>query len=89
MVPALNAIPGFECRPGEGTFYAFPRVQQAIEACGLEDDVEFTEFLLNEADVAVVPGTAFGAPGYIRLSFACAMEDLEESVQRINRAVPA
>ena len=89
VVPALNAIPGFECRPGEGTFYAFPRVQQAIEACGLEDDVEFTEFLLNEADVAVVPGTAFGAPGYIRLSFACAMEDLEESVQRINRAVPA
>ena len=89
VVPALNAIPGFECRPGEGTFYAFPRVQQAIEARGLENDVEFTEFLLNEADVAVVPGTAFGAPGYIRLSFACSMEELKESLRRMKRAVSA
>jgi len=89
VVPALNAIPGFECRPGEGTFYAFPRVQQAIEARGLENDVEFTEFLLNEAEVAVVPGTAFGAPGYIRLSFACSMEELKESLRRMKRAVSA
>jgi aspartate aminotransferase len=89
VVPALNAIPGFECRPGEGTFYAFPRVQQAIEARGLENDVAFTEYLLSAADVAVVPGTAFGAPGYIRLSFACSMEELEESLRRMKRAVSA
>jgi aspartate aminotransferase len=89
IVAALNDIPGFECRPGEGTFYAFPRVQQAIEALGQKSDVEFTEFLLNVADVAVVPGSAFGAPGYIRLSFACSMEQLEESLRRIKRAVSA
>ena len=89
VIPALNDIPGFECRPGEGTFYALPRVQQAIEARGFANDIEFTEFLLNEGDVAVVPGSAFGAPGYIRLSFACSMEQLEESLRRMKRAVSA
>ena len=89
VVPALNEIPGFACRPGEGTFYAFPRVQQAIEARGMESDVEFTEYLLSAADVAVVPGSAFGAPGYIRLSFACSMDELEESLRRMKRAVSA
>ena len=89
VVAALNDIPGFECRPGEGTFYAFPRVQQAIDARGLANDAEFAEFLLSEAEVAVVPGTAFGAPGYIRLSFACSTGQLEESLRRIKRAVSA
>ena len=50
---------------------------------------EIMEFLLNEADVACVPGSAFGAPGYVRFSFACSMEMLEESVRRIKRAVMA
>ena len=89
VVAALNEIPGFECRPGEGTFYAFPRVASAIAALGLKDDVEFVEYLLNKTDVALVPGSAFGAPGYIRLSFACSMKMLEEAVQRINRALSA
>jgi aspartate aminotransferase len=89
VVGALNDIPGFECRPGEGTFYAFPWVQQAIDTRGLANDAEFAEFLLNEAEVAVVPGSAFGAPGYIRLSFACSMDQLEESLRRIKRAVSA
>ena len=89
LVEALNAIPGFECRAGEGTFYAFPRVTGALEARGMDSDIELTEFLLNEANLALVPGTAFGAPGYIRLSFACSMGQLEESVARINRALAA
>ena len=89
VVGALADIPGFECRPGEGTFYAFPRVQQAIDARGLANDAELAEFLLSDAEVAVVPGTAFGAPGYIRLSFACSMEQLEESLRRVKRAVSA
>jgi aspartate aminotransferase len=89
VVPALNEIDGFECRPGEGTFYAFPKVTAAMERLGLESDIEFATFLLNKADVAVVPGSAFGAPGYLRLSFACSMESLQEAVQRINRAVSA
>lgn len=89
LVAALNDIPGFECRSGEGTFYAFPKVGVAIEALGLADDIDLTAHLINSANVAVVPGSAFGAPGYIRLSFACSMEALEESVRRIKQAVAA
>jgi len=89
LVPALNSIPGFECRAGEGTFYAFPRVAAALDAGGFKSDTELTEYLINEADVALVPGTAFGAPGYLRLSFACSRETLETAVSRIRRAVSA
>ena len=89
VVAALNDIPGFECRPGEGTFYAFPRVAGAMEALGLGSDADLTEFLINEADVACVPGTAFGAPGYLRISFASSMESLEEALKRIKQAVSA
>ena len=83
IVGALNSIPGFECRPGEGAFYAFPRVTGAIEAKGLKDDFELVELLLKEAIVVMVPGTPFGSPGYLRISFACSLEELEESVRRI------
>jgi aspartate aminotransferase len=89
IVAALNNVPGFACRPGEGTFYAFPLVAGAIDSLGMVDDVEFVEFLLNKADVACVPGSAFGAPGYIRLSFACSTPELEEAINRIKRAVTA
>lgn len=87
VVDALNAIDGFECRRGEGTFYAFPRVTAALKRRGLASDTELAELLINEADVACVPGSAFGAAGYIRLSFACSMNTLEEAVNRIKRAV--
>ena len=89
IVAALNALDGFECRPGEGTFYAFPRVSGVLEQKGLANDTELVELLLNEADVACVPGSAFGASGYMRLSFACSLETLEEAVQRIKRALYA
>ncbi len=87
IVGALNSIPGFECRPGEGAFYAFPRVTGAIEAKGLKDDFELVELLLKEAIVVMVPGTPFGSPGYLRISFACSLEELEESVRRIKAAL--
>lgn len=83
IVEALNSIPGFECRPGEGAFYAFPRVTGALEARGLKDDFELVELLLREAIVVMVPGTPFGSPGYVRISFACSLGELEESVRRI------
>ncbi len=89
FVAALNDIDGMECRHGEGTFYAFPRVTGVLEAKSLSSDIELVELLLNDADVACVPGTAFGAPGYIRMSFACSMEELKEAVNRINRALAA
>jgi len=89
IVTALNDIDGFECRSGEGTFYAFPRVAGVIERLGLVSDVELTEHLLQTADVAVVPGSAFGAPGYLRLSFASSLESLNEAMKRIQKAVSA
>ena len=83
IVTALNEIPGFECRRGEGAFYAFPRVAGALRSKGLADDSELVKLLINDADVVTVPGSAFGAPGYIRISFACSMPELETAVQRI------
>ncbi len=89
IVPALDALPGVQCRRGEGTFYAFPRVAEALAGLGLADDVTFAEHLLNTADVAVVPGSAFGAPGHIRISYACSMAELAEAVDRLKRALAA
>lgn len=89
IVPLLNEIDGVECRRGEGTFYAFPRVSGALTNLGLSSDTELVELLINNADVACVPGSAFGAPGYMRLSFACSLETLEEAMNRIKRALTA
>lgn len=89
VVAALNAIDGFECRPGEGTFYALPRVTNALNELSMNNDLDLVERLINDADVACVPGTAFGAPGYMRLSYACSMEMLEEAFNRIKRVVMA
>jgi aspartate aminotransferase len=89
FVAALNDIDGFQCRRGEGSFYAFPEVRVALAQMGLDSDIELVERLLKEADVACVPGSAFGAPHYIRMSFACSMAELEEAVKRIKRVVAA
>src|SRR6202011_559564 len=76
VVAGLNAIPGISCQPGAGTFYAFADVDGAMRALGIKDDNDFAEYLLVEAGVAVVPGSGFGAPGHIRISFACSMQTL-------------
>jgi aspartate aminotransferase len=89
VVGALKEIDGVDCRPGEGTFYAFPRVAGCLERLRLADDVALAELLLNEADVACVPGSAFGAPGYLRMSFATARDQLEEAMNRISRVLSA
>ncbi len=83
FVAALDALPGFECRPGDGSFYALPRVTSAIESLSLEDDTAFVKHLLDAANVACVPGTAFGAPGHVRMSFACSIENLKLAIDRI------
>jgi len=85
LVAALNEIPGFACIEGAGTFYAFPDVTEAMKLKGIEDDTAFSSLLLEEAEVALVPGSAFGAPGYLRFSFATSMEVLEEAVSRIKK----
>jgi aspartate aminotransferase len=86
IVAGLNALPGVSCVPGAGTFYAFADVSKAMAAHGCRDDNEFAELLLSEGGVAVVPGSGFGAPGHMRLSFACSMQTLEKALERM-RAV--
>ena len=83
LVAALNDIPGFSCPEGAGTFYAFPSIAGAMEMKGCKEDSDFSELLMKDADVAIVPGSAFGAPGYLRLSFATSMDVLEEAIKRI------
>ena len=92
LVEQLNAIPGMSCLMPDGAFYVFPSIRPWVggmtkDGSGLEDDVAVCSWLLEEAGVAVVPGTAFGAPGFMRISYAVAQETLEEAVARIARAV--
>jgi aspartate aminotransferase len=87
IVNALNALPGVSCLPGAGTFYAFADVSKAMTALGCTTDGEFAELLLNEGGVAVVPGSGFGAPGHMRISFACSLQTLEKAVERIGRVL--
>jgi aspartate aminotransferase len=89
-VAALNEIEGVECIPADGTFYAFPSFQQVIDNDErFNNDIELAEFLLNDAGVALVPGSAFGAPGNMRLSFATSMSILEDAIGRIKTALHA
>ncbi len=86
VVAGLNAIDGVECLPSDGTFYSFPNVDGLIERVeGVSNDAELSEKLLAEQGVAMVPGSAFGAPGHIRLSYATSMENLEKAVERIGK----
>jgi aspartate aminotransferase len=88
LVDALNSLPGVECIKGDGTFYAFPNFQGAIDANPkIENDVDMAEFLLSEGGVALVPGSAFGAPGCMRLSFATSMEILVEAIARLKKVL--
>jgi aspartate aminotransferase len=87
VVAGLNAIPGVACLPGAGTFYAFAQVGGAMRTLGIKDDTEFAEYLLMHGGVAVVPGSGFGAPEHVRLSFACSMQTLEDALARISKAL--
>jgi aspartate aminotransferase len=88
VVKQLNAMAGVETIVGDGTFYTFPSFQPVIDRLGgITTDVELAEHLLNEAGVAIVPGSAFGADGSIRISFATSMENLESALTRISAAI--
>jgi aspartate aminotransferase len=87
IVTALNNIDGVRCRMPEGAFYAFANFQEAIERKGFKDDYELCDFLLEKAHVATVAGSAFGAPGYLRLSFATSEDTLQEAARRIKEAL--
>lgn len=81
----LQEIPGVEVIPADGTFYIFPSVQAIIEKRDYANDLEFSEKLLVEEGVALVPGSAFGNEGCIRLSFATSMETLQDALNRLQR----
>jgi aspartate aminotransferase len=86
LVSRLNKIRGVRCLPSEGTFYAFPDFSQAIAATnGVSNDADMAEYLLNKAEVALVPGSAFGAEGHLRLSYATSMETLDKALNRIEK----
>ena len=84
VVERLNAMAGVSCIAGDGTFYAYPDVSAAIAAIdGVETDTALAEYLISEANVALVPGTAFGLPGHARISYATSMENLEKAMDRL------
>ena len=85
LVADLNAVPGISCASGDGTFYVFPNVEGLIRKLGAKDDLELSDRLLKEALVALVPGSAFGTPGHVRLSFATSDRVLQESVARLRK----
>jgi aspartate aminotransferase len=88
VVAALNDIPGVVCLPADGTFYCFPHMQAVIDRLeGINDDIQLAEYLLDKAGVALVPGSAFGAPGYVRISFAIGMDTLKDAITRIANAL--
>jgi len=94
LVGALNNIPGMSCITPDGAFYVFPSVAGWIgkttsDGKKLIDDLVICEWLLESAGVALVPGTEFGAPGFIRFSYAVSQDTLEDAVNRITKAAEA
>ena len=88
VLAGLNDIPGFECIEGDGTFYLFPNVEKAIDQLdGVNNSSELSSYLLETAEVALVPGSAFGLEGHLRLSFATSDEALTEALRRIKTAL--
>ena len=83
----LTAIPGFTCVKPQGAFYFFPNVKKAAELTGYNNVDDFVQALLEEAMVAVVPGSGFGSPNNIRLSYATSLELLEKAVERMREFV--
>jgi aspartate aminotransferase len=92
MLKMLRAIPGVNCREPKGAFYAFPDVSVYIgrkshEGSILDDDVQLCDWLVEVGKVAVVPGSGFGAPGFVRLSYACSMQNIEQGIDRLGKAL--
>ena len=93
VVEKLNQVPGLSCLPSCGAFYAFPDARKAIKSLYAKNvikaptDIALGNYLLESVGVAVVPGSAFGAEGYFRISFATSMENLQKALDRIHQAL--
>jgi len=87
VVAELNNIEGIECLTTDGTFYVFPNIEKLIARLdNINDDLEFSEYLIEHSGVALVPGSAFGCPGHVRISIATSMSNLENALARIKQA---
>ncbi len=84
IVDTLNAIDGIECPKSQGAFYSFPRVEGLIKRLELKDDVELSTYCLEKLNIALVPGSAFGAAGYVRFSFATSMDNIKIAVEKLS-----
>jgi len=84
IVAGLRAIPGVTCAMPQGAFYAFPNISAHLNAA-VPDDIALSKQLLEREHVAVVPGTAFGAPGHLRISYATSMDRIDEGLRRMGR----
>lgn len=88
LTEALNQIPGINCLPADGTFYTFPDVSELIASHkDFNNDTEFANYLLDKLDIAVVPGSAFGIEGAVRMSYATSMKNLKKTVERLHGAL--
>ena len=88
VVERLNGMNGVDCLPTDGTFYVFPSLKGLVDAIdGVNDDLQLAEHLIMHAGVALVPGTAFGLPGYARISIATSMENLTNALDRIEAVI--
>ncbi len=85
LVPALNTVPGIRCAMPEGAFYAFPNVKQLMKDCGFANSTQLQQILLSEYGVALSAGSAFGLDGYLRLSYATSLDNLQQAVERIRK----
>ncbi len=87
LLRILSEIPGVECVPPTGAFYAFPNVEGLYSRFGVSDTRELATLLIREARIATVPGEAFGCPGHLRISYALAPEDLQRGLARLRDLV--
>ena len=88
VVAELNSIEGIECLETDGTFYVFPNIEKLIARLdGINNDLEFSDYLIEKAGVALVPGSAFGSEGHIRISIATSMVNLQNALERIKKAI--
>jgi len=85
VVRRLREIPGVKCTEPRGAFYAYPNISAALGKNGIADTLQFSERLLADARVAVVPGEAFGTAGHVRISYATSLHELERGLDRLHR----
>ena len=88
VVERLDGMPGVDCLKTDGTFYCFPNIEGALQGIeGVSNDLELAEYLIENAGVAVVPGTAFGLHGHVRLSIATSMDNLVKALDRLEKVL--